>query len=49
MDAGKKFTAIVDDPEERAKQEEEEKGIKRRSAYTENIALPFSVYLVEMD
>ena len=49
MDAGKKFTAIVDDPEERAKQEEEETGKKRRAAYTENMALPFSVYLVEME
>lgn len=49
MDAGKKFTAIVDDPEERARQAEEETGKKRRTAYTENMALPFSVYLVEME
>ncbi|MBQ7784700.1 MAG: HIRAN domain-containing protein [Clostridia bacterium] len=48
MDAGKKFTAIVDDPEERVRQEDET-GKKKRAAYTENMALPFSVYLVEME
>lgn len=49
MDAGKKFIAIVDDPEERAKQFEEKNGRKRRAAYTENMSVPFSVYLCEMD
>lgn len=43
MDAGKKFTAIVDDPAEHARQEEET-GKPRRTAYTENMTLPFSVY-----
>lgn len=49
MDAGKKFIAIVDDPEEIAKQEADKEPSKRkRRAYTENMAIPFSIYLVDM-
>lgn len=48
MDAGKKFTAIVDDAQERAKDYEDDRQ-KRRIAYTENMAFPFSVYLIETD
>lgn len=50
MDAGKKFIAITDDPEEIAKQEaEEETAPRNRRAPTEDTAILFSVYLVEMD
>ena len=50
MDAGKKFIAIVDDPEEIAKQDAElGDDRRRRRAITENMAIPFSVYLIEMD
>ncbi len=55
MDAGKKFIGIVDDPEvdpaakkivEKAIEKEKEKQ-RSRHAPTENMALPFSVYLIE--
>lgn len=50
MDAGKKFIAIVDDPAEIAQKELERiPGKRSRRAYTENMAIPFSVYLVEME
>ena len=50
MDAGKKFVAIVDDSEQIAQQEaDKESSKRRRRAYTENMAIPFSIYLVEMD
>lgn len=49
MDAGKKFIAVVDDPQEEALEapETEEDRSRRRRAPTENMSLPFSVYLVE--
>lgn len=52
MDAGKKFVAVVDDPEELAAEEnedlqDEEAARRNRRAPTENMKLPFSVYLVE--
>ena len=43
MDAGKKFTAVVDDAEKELEQAEK----RRRYAPTENMVLLFSVYLVE--
>lgn len=50
MDAGKKFVAIVDDAAEIAKREANRTpGQRSRRAYTENMAIPFSVYLVEME
>lgn len=45
MDAGKKFIAIVDDPAEQAGQAENDR--RTRRAPTENMGIPFSVYLVE--
>lgn len=42
MDAGKKFVAVVDDP-----QDVPESTSRSRHAPTENMAIPFSVYLVE--
>ena len=49
MDAGKRFIAIVDDPEEIAKQEaDKEPGQRKRRAYSENMAIPFSIYLVDL-
>ena len=48
MDAGKRFIAITDDPVQIAKQEAERRPGKRsRKAYTENMSVPFSVYLIE--
>lgn len=49
MDAGKKFVAVVDSPEEKAlSAENDREGSKRRRrAATENMSLPFSVFLVE--
>lgn len=49
MDAGKKFVGVVDDPEvdEAAKKIVEREQRRSRLAPTENMALPFSVYLVE--
>lgn len=53
MDAGKKFIAIVDAPEEEAEDssqnEDTNATAKKRSRYsaTENMKLPFSVYLIE--
>ena len=45
MDAGKKFIAIVDDPAEQVAQAENDR--RTRRAPTENMGIPFSVYLVE--
>lgn len=45
MDAGKKFIAIADDPAELANQDNGER--RTRKAPTENMGLPFSVYLIE--
>lgn len=51
MDAGKKFIGVVDEPE--AGNEAEEIAIEEqrrgRRAPTENMALPFSIYLIEED
>lgn len=49
MDAGKKFVAVVDDPETDAVAKEiKEKELRRNQhAPTENMAVPISVYLVE--
>lgn len=44
MDAGKKFVAIADDPNEIEKD-----APGRRFSQTENMAIPFSIYLVESD
>ena len=49
MDAGKKFVAIVDDPEELARQNKDAQAQQKKRAYTENMAVPFSIYLVEME
>ena len=45
----KKFMAITDDPEERLKKYPEEERDRRRAhrAATENVNLPFSIYMVE--
>ncbi|MBE6753242.1 MAG: hypothetical protein E7559_02640 [Ruminococcaceae bacterium] len=49
MDAGKKFIGVVDDPQTdaTAKKIVEKELRKNRNAPTENMALPFSVYLIE--
>lgn len=49
MDAGKKFIGVVDDPEvDSVAKEIVEKELSRsRRAPTENMALPFSIYLIE--
>ncbi|MCD7845384.1 MAG: HIRAN domain-containing protein [Oscillospiraceae bacterium] len=49
MDAGKRFVAVVDDPETdaAAKKIVETEMRRSRRAPTENMALPFSVYLIE--
>lgn len=49
MDAGKKFIGVVDDPEvdSVAKKIVETEMRKKSHAPTENMALPFSVYLIE--
>lgn len=49
MDAGKKFVGVVDDPEvDSVAKEIVEKELRRsRRAPTENMALPFSIYLIE--
>ena len=51
MDAGKKFIAIVDEPEFDLPEFQNEHRVRvhrnQRSAPTENRALPFSMYLVE--
>ena len=46
MDAGKKFIGVADDPAELEKEDFSDQPRSRR-APTENMALPFSVYLVE--
>lgn len=45
MDAGKKFVAVVDDPAEQVEQAENDR--RTRRAPTENMGIPFSVYLIE--
>ncbi len=49
MDAGKKFIGVVDDPatDEEAKQIAEKELNRNRHAPTENMAIPFSIYLLE--
>lgn len=47
MDAGKKFVAVVDDPAELEEDTSEHR--RARRAYTENMGLPFSVYLIEYE
>ena len=49
MDAGKKFIGVVDDPEvDTVAKAIVEKELRRsRRAPTENMALPFSIYLIE--
>lgn len=49
MDAGKKFIGVVDDPEADAvaKKIVEKERNRSRRAPTENMALPFSIYLIE--
>ena len=47
MDAGKKFIAVVDDPESDEEAKEIAEKERRRRAYTEDLAYPISVYLVE--
>lgn len=49
MDAGKKFIGVVDEPDaDVTNQGSGEKELRRRRhAPTENMALPFSVYLIE--
>ena len=49
MDAGKKFIGVVDDPEidSVAKEIKENDLHRNHHAPTENMALPFSIYLVE--
>jgi len=49
MDAGKKFIGVVDDPEidSVAKEMDENEQRRNRWAPTENMALPFSIYLIE--
>lgn len=49
MDAGKKFIGVVDDPatDQEAQKIVENEAKRSRSAPTENMAVPFSIYLVE--
>lgn len=49
MDAGKKFIGVVDDPEtdEAAREIVEKEQHRNRNAPTENMSLPFSIYLIE--
>lgn len=49
MDVGKKFIAVVDDPAEDAEAAEiaEKENRRNRNAATENMAIPFSVYMIE--
>lgn len=49
MDAGKKFIGVVDDPEvdPAAKKIVEEEHRRSPHAPTENMALPFSIYMIE--
>lgn len=49
MDAGKKFIGVVDDPkvDSVAKKIVEKERNRSRHAPTENMALPFSIYLIE--
>lgn len=47
MDAGKKFIGIADDPAEQKEEDTFSDKPRTRKAPTENMAIPFSVYLVE--
>ena len=49
MDVGKKFVAVVDDPatDEEAKEILEQENRRNRKAATENMSLPFSIYMIE--
>ena len=49
MDAGKKFIGVVDDPEtdEAAREIVEKEQRRNCNAPTENMSLPFSIYLIE--
>ena len=47
MDAGKRFVGVVDEPEVDTDQNTEKEMHRNHHAPTENMALPFSVYLVE--
>ena len=49
MDVGKKFVAVVDDPatDEEAKEIVDKENRRYRKASTENMALPFSIYMIE--
>ena len=47
MDAGKKFIGIADDPAEQEEEDTLSDKPRTRKAPTENMAIPFSVYLVE--
>lgn len=47
MDAGKKFIGIADDPAEQEEEDTFSDKPRTRKAPTENMAIPFSVYLVE--
>ncbi len=47
MDAGKKFIGIADDPAEQDEDDGRPDRARSRNAPTENMTLPFSVYLVE--
>lgn len=49
MDAGKKFIAITDDPEARMAEYSEEEQARRKARWspTENVNLPFCIYMVE--
>lgn len=47
MDAGKKFIGVADDPAEQEEEDAFSDKPRSRKAPTENMGLPFSVYLVE--
>ena len=47
MDAGKKFVAVIDEPEQPRMSDPENPLIREWKAPTENMELPFSVYLEE--
>lgn len=47
MDAGKKFVAVADSPENDVKNGETEENLRNRQAPTEDMSFPISVYFVE--
>lgn len=51
MDVGKKFIAIVDDPneDEEIKEIVEKRKIQNSYAPTEDMSIPFSIYLIQTD